>query len=115
MARADTTAGTEATLREDATRNFRAAGREAVPVEVGPAGGQPDQPRTARELDTYLGGESSGGYDLALFRHLTFKDTVVPSFSGLKPESNSWTRNARHYAKGVGFLLSCRIHFGTFP
>ena len=45
-----------------------------------------------------------GGYDLPLSRHIAFKLTPVPLFSGQKPEFTAWTRNARYYAKGVGFL-----------
>ena len=76
----------------------------AVPVEVGPARGQPDQPRRAGEWDSYPGGELGGGYELPLPRHLAFKHTATPSCSGLKPEFTAWTRDARYYAKGVGFL-----------
>ena len=35
---------------------------------------------------------------------LALKHTAVPQFSGKKPEFTAWTRNARYYAKGVGFL-----------
>ena len=45
----DTAAGRETALRGEASRNLGATGRReaAVPVEVGPARGQPDQPRRA--------------------------------------------------------------------
>ena len=47
VARGETTERREITLREDASRNFGVTGRRgaAVPVEVGPARVQPDQPR----------------------------------------------------------------------
>ena len=35
---------------------------------------------------------------------LALKHTVVPQFGGKKPEFTAWTRDARYYAKGVGFL-----------
>ena len=35
---------------------------------------------------------------------LAFKHTAVPQLSGKKPEFTAWTRDARYYAKGVGFL-----------
>ena len=58
-ARGDTTAGRETTLREDASRSFGVTGRRraAVPVEVGPMRGYPDQQRRAGEWDTYPAGE----------------------------------------------------------
>ena len=37
---------------------------------------------------------------------LALKHTVVPQSSGKKPELTAWTRGARYYAKGVGFLSS---------
>ena len=46
------------------------------------------------------------GYDMSLSRHLAFKHTAVPSFSGLKPELTTWTRDARYYANGVSLLYS---------
>ena len=51
VARGDTPAGRETTSREDASSNFLVTERReaAVPVEVGPARGQPDQPRRAGE------------------------------------------------------------------
>ena len=51
----DTAAGREITLRGEASRNLGATGRReaAVPVEVGPARGQPDQPRRAGEWDAF--------------------------------------------------------------
>ena len=50
-AREYTTAARETTFREDASRSVGVTGRReaAVPVEVGPARGQPDQPRVAGE------------------------------------------------------------------
>ena len=79
VARGDTTAGRNMTLREDASGNFGVTGRRraAVPVEVGPARGQPDKQRRAGEWDTYPGGELGGGYDLPLSRHLAFKHTPL--------------------------------------
>ena len=106
VARGETTERREITLREDASRNFGVTGRRgaAVPVEVSPARGQPDQPRRAGKWDACPGGELGGGHDLPLSRHLAFRHTAVPSFSELKPEFNSWTRDTRYYAKEVGFL-----------
>ena len=103
IARGDTTAGRETTLREDASRTFRVTGRRgaAVPVEVGPARGQPDQQRRAGKWDSYVCGEWGGGYDLPPSRHLASKPTA---FSGQNPELTAWTSDAVHYAKGVGFL-----------
>ena len=71
-ARGDTTAGRETTLREDALYDFGVTGRTgaAVPVDVGPARGQPDQQRRAGEWHRYRGGELGGGCDLPLSRHL---------------------------------------------
>ena len=62
-ARGDMTAARWTTLREDASRNFGVTGRRgaAVPVEVGPARGQPDQQRRAGESDTHPGGELGVG------------------------------------------------------
>ena len=48
-ARGDTTAASEATFREDASRSVRVTRGAAAPVEVGPAMGRPDQPRGAGE------------------------------------------------------------------
>ena len=42
-------------------------------------------------------------YDMSLPR-LALKHTAVPLFSGEKSEFTAWTRDARYYAKGVGFL-----------
>ena len=58
-ARGGTTAASETTLREDASRNCGVTGRRgaAVPVDVDPARGQPDQQRGAREWSTYPVGE----------------------------------------------------------
>ena len=75
----------------------------AVPVEVSPARGQPDQQGGAGEWGSYPGGELGVGYDMLLPR-LALKHTAVPQFSGNKPELTAWTRDARYYAKGVGFL-----------
>ena len=51
----DTAAERETTLRGEASRSLGATGRReaAVPVEVGPARGQPDQPRRAGEWDAF--------------------------------------------------------------
>ena len=68
----------------------------AVLVEVGPARGQPDQPRGAGEWGPYPGGELGVGYDMPLSRLLALKHTVVPQFSGKKPEFTAWTIDARH-------------------
>ena len=35
---------------------------------------------------------------------LALKHTAVPSVSGKKPGFTAWTRDARYYAKEVGFL-----------
>ena len=35
---------------------------------------------------------------------LALKHTAVTQFSGEKSEFTAWTRGARYYAKGVGFL-----------
>ena len=104
-ARGYTTAARQTTFREDASRSVRVTGRReaAVPVEVGPARGQPDQPRGAGEWGSYPGGELGVGYDIPLPR-FALKHTVVPQFSGKKPEFTAWTGDARYYAKGVGFL-----------
>ena len=61
----DKAAGRERTLHGDASRNLGATGRReaAVPVEVGPARGQPDQPRRAGEWDAFPGGELGGNFD----------------------------------------------------
>ena len=100
------TAGKETTLSEDASHNFRVMGPRgaAVPVEVGPARGQPDQQRGAGEWDIYPGGELGGGGDLPVSRQIAFKHTVVPSFSGQKPEFTAWTTGATYYAERIGFL-----------
>ena len=105
MAR-DIAAEHQTNLREGASPDLGVTGRggTALPFEVGPPRGQPDQPGRTGEWGAYPGGELDGGFDLPLSRHLAFKHTPVPSFSGLKPEFNSWTRDARYYAKGVGFL-----------
>ena len=64
----------ETYLREGASRNLGATGRggTALPVEVGPPRGQPDQPERIGEWGAYPGGELSGGCDLPLSRHLAF-------------------------------------------
>ena len=41
---------------------------------------------------------------MPLSRKITLKYTAGPTFSGKKPESTAWTRDARYYAKGLGFL-----------
>ena len=86
-ARGYTTAARETTFREDASRSVGVTGRReaAVPVEVGPARGQPDHPRGAGEWGSYPGGELGVGYDMPLPR-LALKHTAVPQFSGKKPE-----------------------------
>ena len=57
-ARGYTTAARETTFREDGLRSVGVTGRRgaAVPVEVGPARGQPDQPRGAGEWGSYPSG-----------------------------------------------------------
>ena len=104
-ARGYTTAARETIFREDASRSVGVTGRRgaAVPVEVGPARGQPDQPRVAGEWGSYPGGELGVGSDMPLPR-LALKHTAVPQFGGKKPDFIAWTRDARYYAKGVGFL-----------
>ena len=104
-ARGYTTAARETTFREDASRSVGVTGRReaAVSVEVGPARGQPDQPRGAGEWRSYPGGELGVGYDMTL-PGLALKHTAVPQFSVKKPEFTAWTREVRYYAKGVGFL-----------
>ena len=105
-ARGYTTAARETILRDDASRSFGVTGRRgaAVSVEVGPARGQPDQPRGTGEWGSYPGGELEVGYDIPLSRLLALKHTAAPQFGGKRPEFAAWTRNARYYAKGVGFL-----------
>ena len=68
----DTAAGRETTLHGDASRNLGSTGRReaAVPVEVGPARGQPDQPRRAGEWDAFPGGVLGGSFDMPISRHL---------------------------------------------
>ena len=63
----DTAAGREITLRGEASRNLGATGRReaAVPVEVGPARGQPDQPRRAGEWDAFPRGLARCGVGAA--------------------------------------------------
>ena len=75
----------------------------AVPVEVGPARGQPDHSKGAGEWGSYPGGELGVGYDMLLPR-LALKHTAVPQFSEKNPALTAWTRDARYYAKGEGFL-----------
>ena len=60
-------AGRETTLRGYASRNHGATGRReaAVPVEVGPARGQPDQPRRAGEWDAFPRGLARCGAEAA--------------------------------------------------
>ena len=57
----------------------------AVPVEVGPARGQPDQPRGAGEWGSYPGSELGVGYDMPQSRLLALKHTAAPQFSGKSP------------------------------
>ena len=96
----------ETTLHGDASRNLGATGRRgaAVPVEVGPARGQPDHPRRAGERDAFPGGELGGSFDMPISRHFAYKYNTAPVFSGLKPEFTTWTNDSRYYAKVVGFL-----------
>ena len=70
-ARGYTTAARETTFREDASRSVGVTGRRgtAAPVEVGPARGQPDQPRGAGEWGSYPGGGLGVGCDMPLSRH----------------------------------------------
>ena len=84
----------ETIFREDAPRNLGRGGT-ALPAEVGSTRSQPDQPVRAEEWGAYPGGELGGGFDLPLSRYLAFDHTAVPSFRGLKPEFNPWTRDAR--------------------
>ena len=104
-ARGYKTAARETTFREDASRGVGVTRRReaAVPVKVGQARGQPDQPIMAGEWGSYPGGELGVGYNMPLPR-LALKHTAVPQFSGKKPEFTAWTRDIRYYAKGVGFL-----------
>ena len=99
--RGHTTAARETTFREDASRSVGVTERRgaAVPVEVGPARGQPDQPRGAGEWESYPGGELGVGCDMPLSRLLALEHTAAPQFSGKNPEFNAWTRDARYYAK----------------
>ena len=62
-------------------------GETAVPVEVGPMRGYPDQQRRAGEWDLYPGGERGGGYDLPLdiwlsstplYHHLVGRNMNLP-------------------------------------
>ena len=102
--RGDTTAARETTVREDRSRSVGVTERRAaVPVEAGLARGQPDQPRGAGEWGSYPGGGLRIGHDMPLSR-LALKHTAVPTFRWKKPEITAWTRDARYYAKGVGFL-----------
>ena len=79
-------------------------GGVAVPVEVGAARGQGDQPRGAGEWGSYPGGELGVGYDMPLSRLLVLKYIAAPQFSGEKPEFTAWTRDTRYYARGERFL-----------
>ena len=87
-------------IREDASRRVGVTGRReaAVPVDVGPARGQPDQPRAAGEGGSYPGGELGVGYDMPLPR-LALKHTAVSQLFGRKPEFRAWTRDSRYQAK----------------
>ena len=97
-------------FHEDTSRSVGVTGRRgaAVPVEVGPARGQPDQTREAGRWGSYPGGELGMGCDMPLSR-LALKHTAAPQFSGKKPEFTAWTRDTRYYAKadtGRNLLLS---------
>ena len=98
-ARGDTVAARESAFREYISRSVGVTGRRgaAVPVGVGSARGQPDQPRGAGEWGSYPGGESGIGYDMPLSR-LALKHTAVPTLSGNKPQYTAWIRDARYYA-----------------
>ena len=102
--RGDTTATREATLREDSSSNVGVTGRRgaAVPVQVDPDRGQPDQTRGAGESRPYHGGESGIEHDRPPPR-LALKHTATPLFCRKKPVCSAWTRHARYYAEGVGF------------
>ena len=64
-------------------------GEAAVPVEVGPQRGQPDQPGRAGERGAFSSGELGGGFGLPSSRHIAFKHAVGPTFSGQKPDFNT--------------------------
>ena len=106
-ARGYTTAARETIIRAETSCSVGVTGRRgaAVPVEVGPVRGQPDQTRGTGDWGLYPGSELGIGYDMPLSR-LAFKHTAVPQFSGKKPEFIAWTRDARYYTKGVGFLTA---------
>ena len=72
----------ETVLREGASRNLgsRRHGKTALPVQVDPRRGQPDQPGRTGEWGANPGGELSGGFDLY---YLACRSTAVPSLSGL--------------------------------
>ena len=67
-ARVGPTAVRETILRDGGRRNFGETGRGevAVPIEVGPESGQPDQTGRAGEMGVYLinSGEFDGGFGL---------------------------------------------------
>ena len=43
---------------------------------------------------------------MPLSRLLALKHTAAPQLTGKKSEFTAWTRDARYYAKGVGFLYT---------
>ena len=88
-ARGYTTAARETTFREDTSRSVGVTGRRgaAVPVEVGPARGQPDQLRRAGEWGSYPGGELGVGYDMPLSRLLAPKIPLPHNLVGKSPNS----------------------------
>ena len=74
-----------------------------VPVEVGPARGQPDRPMGAGERGSYPVGELGVGCDMPLSIRLARKHTAASQFSGEKPGFIAWTRNARYDEKETCF------------
>ena len=107
----DTRAEREAILHDGELPNVGAAGRggTAVPAEVGPPRGQPDQPgrageRGAFERGAFASGEFGGGFTLPSSRHFAFKHASGPTFSGKRSDFNPWTRDTRIHAKTIGFL-----------
>ena len=91
-----TTAARETIFGEDASRNVRVTGHRgtAVPVEAGPARGQPDQTRGAGEWESCPGGELGEGYEMPLSR-LSLKHTAVLQLSGKNHKFAAWTRDDR--------------------
>ena len=102
---------------EDASRNVGVTGRtgDAALVEV-------DQPginqisKRGWIMGSYPGGDLEIGYDMPLSRQIAPTHTAAPSLNlGKKPEFTDWTRDARYYAEGIGFLSAmCRIYHSTF-